>query len=247
MALALARRILLGALVAGGLACAAIAGEPEGDPFARILARHEGERRSLASAAPLVSRSLALADLEVLLERQASELGEYAAVAPVASAELALGRADEKRLEAVSILLETGAAPARLAALRVALAARGDEVEERAFALELDRALTRGQAETVAVVDSRIGQRAPGLSRDEKTRVVIVKLPWPEKRDEADARALREEFGARGLVTVFATFDRHHLGFRTPRVELILDRDLHVRGVDLVGDERRALIEELLK
>ena len=58
MALALrtGRRALLGALLlcglAGGLACVAIAAEPEGDPLERLLSRQEIERKTLIAASP---------------------------------------------------------------------------------------------------------------------------------------------------------------------------------------------------
>ncbi|MBI3724083.1 hypothetical protein HY251_09050 [bacterium] len=258
------RGALLVSIVACALASAALAGEAP--TLEEILARQKREAQLLlVDSHKLRPGPEQPARLAALLEKQADELSTFATTAPVESGRVARERAVEQRLEALRLRLssEKPATPeetARVSSLRSALEKCGSETEARSFAIVLERARRDGQRATVSALDERVHSKTPGILakiQERKGRVLVAAVTderspaasTPLARvDERERRALVEELGPRGLDLLDCSGEgARGLGVLTGRVELVLDRKGRVRGVDLVGDERRSLVRSLLE
>jgi len=194
----------------------------------------------LALLALLLSTGLVWADdLETLTKKQSFERAQVAHVKSrtVAVRELAAvlhRHADELRAYAETAPLES-AALARDRAERLvldedklgleldparteALLARGDE---RAFTLLVQWASGESQEKLVSVLDARLKS---SLCPEALRAKILAAAPGALVLEGAEARSLGASWG---------------------KVELILDRKGDLRGVDLPGDERQGLLEEI--
>jgi hypothetical protein len=249
------RRLLaVFALGALGSLAAAGSGRAEGDDaFAGIVRRADEARTRLLGDLPRSRRDRETAldarrlELVFLLENEAAELDSYAATAAPTSAAVARSRAANARLEALGCVASLDSQAQAHALVQELLASDAETrvralVELRIFAQrdaswkdELVRdAFDRWiRADHAAILDAHRG------------RVLVLLLESgvasrAQGADDVERRALVDKMGARGLDLAQAKIESK-LPF-----ELVLDRGGHVRGVDPVGAERRALVEKLL-
>jgi hypothetical protein len=142
-----------------------------------LLRRQAHERATIAR---VKSRTVARQDLETLLRRHQDELLRYAEAAPVSSAKLAREKALERRVDLARLLLE------RDPKTETGLAG---EVDDRMFALVVERACSESQEKLASVLDARA-----------RAKKITLKGPGVVLLDGADARALGVRWGKVELI-----------------------------------------------
>src|SRR5581483_3129456 len=124
------------------LAATGFAAAQEAPTYEGLVQKHARER---AEVARIKSRTVALQELEKLLDRQEGDLRTYASDrAPIASAALARALADEHRLERLRLRLD-GHSEQSIE----------PTADERSYALLVEHAAGESQEELVRVLDAR--------------------------------------------------------------------------------------------
>jgi hypothetical protein len=163
----MARRISIALLLLAGLAAAQDAATRDGT-YEALVKKHGRER---AEVARVKSRTVALAQLRELLDRQDREMSRYAEAASEASRALALTRVTDYRVEKALLDLARGAVPA-------------DVAYDRRFAVAVEQACSESQEKLVQVLDARA--KAKKISFPGPGAVVV---------DGAKARAIGVRWG----------------------------------------------------
>ncbi|MEZ0230179.1 MAG: hypothetical protein ACAI25_16270, partial [Planctomycetota bacterium] len=181
------------------LLLAGVAAAQDSSSYEGLVKKHARER---ATVARVKSRTVAVAQLRDLLDRQDREMSGYAETASEASRALALSSVTDYRVEKALLDLAPDHVPANVES-------------DRLFAVAVEQACSESQEKLVQVLDARA-----------KAKKIRLEGPGALLVDGEKARAL---------------------GVRWGKVELLVDRQGTIRGVDLVGDERQNLLEALRK
>ena len=192
----------------------------------------------------LACAALALADeptLETLTKRQVAERAQVAHVKSRTVAARELARILDRHAHELTTYAET--APAASAALAREKATRAD-LDAKKLLLELDPKTTEP---TLATGDEQaftiLVEWASGESQEKLVSVLDARI----KSNLCPAPLHAKLVAAAPGAIVIDGADARSLGVSWEKAELILDKQATLRGIDLRGDERQNLLQELTR